>query len=151
MKASAILLTLGISQATAFAPTLTSQVTTTTSLNAHEEPESTRRALLTSLPLKVGAVGLAAVSGLTALPQVSEARLDPVNRPDLLPTEAGVNVIQVEKFLTGGQVKRMETLIAKLEKDTGFRLRVLCQVRVLYSYSYCILHDMRRFHFQPMK
>jgi hypothetical protein len=61
-----------------------------------------------------------------------------------------VNVIQVEKFLTGGQVKRMETLIAKLEKDTGFRLRVLCQVRVLYSYSYCILHDMRRFHFQPI-
>jgi len=65
--------------------------------------------------------------GLTTLPQVSEARLDPVNRPDLLPSESGVNVIQVEKFLTSGQVKRMENLISKLEKDTGFRLRVLCQ------------------------
>ena len=77
--------------------------------------------------------------GLTTLPQVSEARLDPVNRPDLLPSESGVNVIQVEKFLTSGQVKRMENLISKLEKDTGFRLRVLCQVRTTF-HSFDINH-----------
>lgn len=60
-------------------------------------------------------------------PQPAFARLDPVNRPDLLPKEDGLNVIQVEKFLTSGQAKRMDNLLASLEKDTGFRLRVLCQ------------------------
>jgi len=60
-------------------------------------------------------------------PRPSYARLDPVNRPDLLPKEPGLNVIQVEKFLTQGQVKRLDSLLTSLEKDTGFRLRVLCQ------------------------
>jgi hypothetical protein len=55
------------------------------------------------------------------------ARLESVNRPELLPTESGFNVIQVEKFLTTGQAKRMNDLLSALEKDTGFRLRVLCQ------------------------
>lgn len=36
-------------------------------------------------------------------------------------------MIQTEKFLTSGQVKRMSDLINSLEKDNGFRLRVLCQ------------------------
>jgi uncharacterized membrane protein YgcG len=33
----------------------------------------------------------------------------------------------VEKFLTKGQEKRLENLLSKLEKDTGWRVRVLCQ------------------------
>jgi len=37
------------------------------------------------------------------------------------------NVIQIEKFLTSGQAKRMDTMLSNLEKDTGFRVRVLCQ------------------------
>jgi len=38
-----------------------------------------------------------------------------------------LNVIQVEKFLTKGQEKRLDGLLSKLEKDTGYRVRVLCQ------------------------
>ena len=34
---------------------------------------------------------------------------------------------QIVKFLTSGQEKRMDTMLANLEKDTGFRVRVLCQ------------------------
>ena len=63
----------------------------------------------------------------TASPSPASARLEAVDRPDLLPTEKGLNVIQTEKFLTSGQAKRMDTLLANLEKDTGFRVRVLCQ------------------------
>ena len=68
----------------------------------------------------VPAVGLVA-------PQAATARLEAVNRPDLLPSEQGLNVIQTEKFLTAGQAKRLDKLMVNLEKDTGFRLRVLCQ------------------------
>jgi TPM domain len=61
------------------------------------------------------------------LPQPAVARLESVNRPDLLPSEKGLNVIQTEKFLTTGQAKRMNDMLANLEKDTGFRVKVLCQ------------------------
>lgn len=82
---------------------------------------STRRDILSSITAGVMA------TALTQFPQASQARLDPVNRPDLLPDEAGLNVIQIEKFLTNGQVKRMNEQLTRLEKDTGFRVRVLCQ------------------------
>jgi hypothetical protein len=67
------------------------------------------------------------LGSLSTSPQPSNARLDPVNNPSLLPSAPGEVVIQTEKFLTSGQVKRMSDLINSLEKDTGFRLRVLCQ------------------------
>jgi len=54
-------------------------------------------------------------------------KLEGVNKPELLPSEPELNVIQVEKFLTKGQEKRMDDLLTKLEKDTGWRVRVLCQ------------------------
>lgn len=60
-------------------------------------------------------------------PQMATARLEAVNRPDLLPSEPGQNVIQTEKFLTAGQAKRLDKMMVTLEKETGFRLRVLCQ------------------------
>merc|ERR1712232_1279524 len=41
--------------------------------------------------------------------------------------EQGMNVIQTEKFLTSGQAKRLNELLGNLERDTGFRLRILCQ------------------------
>lgn len=62
---------------------------------------------------------------LPALP--ASARLEGVNKPELLPSEPGLNVIQTEKFLTKGQEKRMNDLLTKLESDTGYRVRVLCQ------------------------
>lgn len=60
-------------------------------------------------------------------PAPASARLEAVNRPDLLPKEDGLNVIQTEKFLTSGQVKRLDQMLTSLERDTGFRVRVLCQ------------------------
>jgi hypothetical protein len=64
---------------------------------------------------------------MTTLPFPAKARLEGVNRPDLLPTEKGLNVIQTENFLTKGQAKRMNDLLTNLERDTGYRVRVLCQ------------------------
>lgn len=87
------------------------------------ELTSDRRSLLSSA---AAAVSASALLGISA-PNPAFARLDPVNRPDLLPKEEGLNVIQVEKFLTSGQAKRMDNMLSSLEKDTGFRLRVLCQ------------------------
>ena len=70
----------------------------------------------------------AAIAGISLMvPEQASARLEAVNRPDLLPSEKGLNVIQVEKFLTTGQAKRLDNLLASLEKDTGWRVRVLCQ------------------------
>jgi uncharacterized membrane protein YgcG len=80
--------------------------------------------------------GLSGIGKATALVTLSatflhgtaaSARPEPVNRPDLLPKESGLNVIQIEKFLTSGQAKRLSEQLAKLEQDTGFRVRVLCQ------------------------
>lgn len=73
---------------------------------------------------------LASISTLVAVAtsvQSADARLEAVNRPDLLPKETGLNVIQTEKFLTAGQARRMNDLLTALERDTGVRLRVLCQ------------------------
>ena len=72
------------------------------------------------------------LAGLTVSPLFlptlpASARLEGVNKPELLPSEPGLNVIQVEKFLTKGQEKRVNDLLTKLEADTGYRVRVLCQ------------------------
>lgn len=75
---------------------------------------------------------ISTIAGITASPLLlpvsqANARLEGVNKPELLPSEPGLNVIQVEKFLTKGQEKRMNDLLTKLEADTGWRVRVLCQ------------------------
>jgi hypothetical protein len=72
-------------------------------------------------------LSIASAGALVLVSQPSSARLEGINRPDLLPSQTGLNVIQVEKFLTTGQAKRMNDLLTSLEKDTGFRVRVLCQ------------------------
>ncbi|KAL9180450.1 hypothetical protein ACHAXT_008420 [Thalassiosira profunda] len=69
----------------------------------------------------------AAIAPLILPIQPASARLEGVNKPELLPSEKGLNVIQVEKFLTKGQEKRLNDLLTKLEADTGWRVRVLCQ------------------------
>jgi|UniRef100_A0A8J9T7L0 hypothetical protein len=85
--------------------------------------EVTRRGAFSTAISRALAVGTVAAG--TTLP--AWARLESVDRPDLLPAERGVNVIQTEKFLTSGQAKRMNDLLVALERDTGFRVRVLCQ------------------------
>lgn len=49
-----------------------------------------------------------------------------VNKPELLPKEF-TPVIDVAGFLSDGQEKRIAQEIADIEKDTGFKLRVLAQ------------------------
>ncbi|CAM9270758.1 unnamed protein product [Heterosigma akashiwo] len=73
--------------------------------------------------LKHATVGL---GGIAVAPAVSIARPEGVNKPELLPSEQ-TNVIDTVKMLTKGQVGRLDKLLAKLEKDTGYKLRVLCQ------------------------
>lgn len=70
-------------------------------------------ALALGLSLSVGGVGIA------------EAKVG-VNKPELLPKEFSP-VIDVAGFLTPGQEKRLSQEIDNLEKDTGFKLRVLAQ------------------------
>ncbi|XP_028775199.1 thylakoid lumenal 15.0 kDa protein 2, chloroplastic-like isoform X4 [Neltuma alba] len=66
-----------------------------------------------ALGLFLGGIGLA------------EAKVG-VNKPELLPKEFST-VIDVAGFLSDGQEKRLAQEIASLEKDTGFKLRVLAQ------------------------
>ncbi|THG18339.1 hypothetical protein TEA_014795 [Camellia sinensis var. sinensis] len=49
-----------------------------------------------------------------------------VNKPELLPEDFST-VIDVAGFLSDGQEKRISQEIADIEKDTGFKLRVLAQ------------------------
>ena len=89
---------------------------------SNQDGEFSRRAVVQSIVLSSLLPAAVAVA-----PQSATARLEAVNRPDLLPSEQGLNVIQTEKFLTAGQAKRLDKMMANLENDTGFRLRVLCQ------------------------
>lgn len=120
MKVAQIVsLCLLLSGAHGFASLLSSEPRSGTSLDMSVGGGTSRRSSLFSF---------AVASVLMAqLPQPALARLESVNRPDLLPSEPGLNVIQTEKFLTSGQAKRMDSLLARLEQDTGFRVRVLCQ------------------------
>jgi hypothetical protein len=63
----------------------------TTSLSASA---SDRRSILTTAASALSTAALLSV----AAPRPASARLEAVNRPDLLPTESGKNVIQVSDF-----------------------------------------------------
>ncbi|KXZ48551.1 hypothetical protein GPECTOR_27g722 [Gonium pectorale] len=70
--------------------------------------------------------GIAAVSILAS--GAASARPSGVNRPELLPPGAEVTpVIDVAGFLTPSEEKRIATEVTSLERDTGFKLRVLAQ------------------------
>ncbi|OVA06971.1 TPM domain [Macleaya cordata] len=56
---------------------------------------------------------------------LAEAKVG-VNKPELLPKDFS-SVIDVAGFLSAGQEKRLVREIADLEKDTGFKLRILAQ------------------------
>ena len=73
-----------VTSALAFQPVPTERPTTALSA-------SDRRSLLTTA---ASAISTAALLSVVA-PQPASARLEAVNRPDLLPSESGKNVIQV--------------------------------------------------------
>lgn len=68
---------------------------------------------------------LALALSLTGGVGIAEGKVG-VNKPDLLPKEF-TPVIDVAGFLSDGQEKRLAEEIGKIEKDTGFKLRVLAQ------------------------
>jgi hypothetical protein len=68
---------------------------------------------------------LVAASSLAPAP--AYARPEGVNQPELLPKEAGVTVIDVAGFLAPSEEKRLAQTIARLEADTGYKVRVLAQ------------------------
>jgi len=74
--------------------------TATVQLNAATQgPEFSRRTLVQSI------MASSLLPVIAVQPQIATARLEAVDRPDLLPSEKGLNVIQTEKFLTAGQVR----------------------------------------------
>jgi len=76
----------------------------------------------TSRRLAVGALGAMGVQQmLPAMPALA-GRPEGVNKPELLPKEQ-TNVIDLMRYLTSGEVKKLDKQVEKLEKDTGFRLR----------------------------
>ncbi|KAJ1392252.1 putative thylakoid lumenal 15.0 kDa protein 2, chloroplastic [Sesbania bispinosa] len=70
-----------------------------------------------------GVLSLGLLFGGTGL---AEAAKVGVNKPELLPKEFST-VIDVAGFLSDGQEKRLAQEISDLEKDTGYKLRVLAQ------------------------
>jgi len=100
---------------------VTSSTTRTPASKSDDDVVTDRRSAV------YGLAGLAISPFVVLPPSPANARLEGVNNPDLLPSEPGLNVIQVEKFLTKGQEKKVNAMLTSLEKDTGFRVKLLCQ------------------------
>lgn len=70
------------------------------------------------------------VSGISSVflveGEVQAAHREGVNRPELLPSQF-TTVIDLEKFLATGEVRRLRQQINDLETRTGWKLRILTQ------------------------
>lgn len=73
---------------------------------------------------KGGMIGLLA---WTLVSSGAMARKEGVNRPDLLPSGEVTAVIDIAGFLTPSEEQRIKSEVDSLERDTGFKLRVLAQ------------------------
>jgi hypothetical protein len=94
--------------------------TTSRLLSAAAGPGQSRRALLQHVPLLLAAA-------LSAPPLQALARPEGVNKPELLPAGPKTNVIDLKKYLTSGERTKMDAQLTKIEKETGVKVRVLCQ------------------------
>eukprot|EP00873_Tetraselmis_striata_P019804 jgi/Tetstr1/440068/TSEL_028427.t1 len=85
---------------------------------SQRRPDLVQRIGQTACVLALGAS--MAVPGATA-------RMEGVNKPELLPQGEFTPVIDVAGFLTTGEEARIREQVTDLEKDTGIKLRVLAQ------------------------
>ncbi|XP_039820852.1 thylakoid lumenal 15.0 kDa protein 2, chloroplastic-like isoform X2 [Panicum virgatum] len=93
---------------------------------ASEATPSWAGELASSVPWKAAVSGaLALAVCFTCFVGSANARTG-VNKPELLPKEF-TTVIDVAGFLSSGQENRLRQEIEDLEKDTGYKLRVLAQ------------------------
>eukprot|EP00890_Picochlorum_soloecismus_P006015 jgi/Picsp_1/6414/NSC_03762-R1_thylakoid lumen kda protein len=72
-------------------------------------------------------IGQAILAGALVFGGPCMARMEGVNKPELLPPGPVTPVIDVAGFLTEGEEARIISRVGKLESDTGVRLRVLAQ------------------------
>ncbi|CAL5207259.1 unnamed protein product [Lathyrus oleraceus] len=96
---------------------------------SHNTPSSNSTTLLTKIhskPLHFALSGALSLCLLFGGAEIAEAAKAGVNKPELLPKEF-TTVIDVAGFLSDGQEKRLAQEISALEKDTGYKLRVLAQ------------------------
>ena len=89
-----------------------------------EELENTTRGQSTT----VASLLLSATIFLST-PLLSHARLEGVNNPQLLPDgpQSENLVIDVAGYLTKSEVKRLQTRVENIQRDTGVKLRILAQ------------------------
>ena len=76
---------------------------------------------------RINQIAKVTLLSVAAFAQIANARPPGVDRPDLLPKEQNVPLIDVANFLSKGQEKKMVNDINELQKLTGYKLRVLCQ------------------------
>lgn len=99
---------------------------TTPSSNPNTTPavaDISRRSVLRKATLLIAA---AAIQGVVPSENANAARQEGVNRPELLPNYF-TTVIDLERFLASGEVRRLQDKITDLENRTGFKIRVLTQ------------------------
>uniref|UniRef100_A0A061R048 Thylakoid lumenal kDa protein chloroplastic-like n=1 Tax=Tetraselmis sp. GSL018 TaxID=582737 RepID=A0A061R048_9CHLO len=69
----------------------------------------------------------ATVASVALVSGGADARMEGVNKPELLPKGAFTTVIDVAGFLTNGEEDRIRQEVDDLYNDTGIKLRVLAQ------------------------
>jgi len=122
----------GGTQQRAAAPASPKRATTTSTSASNRPATATKTAAPPPPPplaSRLAAVALAAtlaLAPLSSLPSPAHARLEGVNKPELLPKEF-TPVLDVAGFLTEGERARLRSQAEALEKDTGVKLRVLAQ------------------------
>ena len=78
---------------------------------------------LAMVPRRFAVGALAGMGVQQLLPAVPALAKPPgVNKPELLPKEQ-TNVIDLMRYLTSGEIKKIDKQVEKLETDTGFKLR----------------------------
>lgn len=92
--------------------------------NHQKQSRNVSRRQFTNLLLST--VSLSALGTVSNPRSANAARPEGVNRPELLPSEF-TTVIDLERFLATGEVRRLREKIDDVEKRTGYKIRILTQ------------------------